>query len=316
MTQKNKNHDRTLLWKRLLTVSVLVNILLVFLAMQSQEPYECSSCSVFSLTATQIVHDATQRAVSLTARPTEIFTAPTLYPTLTSEEEIGIQEAWLDELEIELGYSHPILEKTVDELVESLKAKIDDANETNRSVFPIPDSIIYEYAKTSFDGADYVAIEMPYTFAFFSSKVFIFRIENDIPELIFDSSDMPSFMDRVAIDDYAFSSDIPPSGFIDRNGNDFPDISISFYSGGSHPIRFMKLYEISSDSEFLDLTEDFEDVRLVRFVDLDKDGILEFEGIQEIYTPDGVIDKMSPFVPRWVYWNGESYELFPLFTDE
>ena len=81
----------------------------------------------------------------------------------------------------------------------------------------------------------------------------------------------------------------------------------------------MSVYEIRSNNEFVNLTENL-NATIKRFVDLDNDGIMELEGEQQLWIPEGVLtSRGSPYqqlIPRWFRWNGEAYEALPVIEGE
>lgn len=310
MSSKIKNSYRSLLWKRILAVSVTINLLLLlqFALGSRSEDDEYLGISGFAPTATQLVIQATQRAEIHEA--TEAAFTP--FP-IVEENELG--ETWLSELETELGFSHPVLEAVVDEYVESIIMAIHLANNNYYPMFPIPDSIVRDVVSITFEDIDYIAVETSYKLTVIDQyRTFIFRLENDVYELLFDGSEISSdYSNLQSMNEFKDNS--APRGFADRNGNGFPDISISFIKNGN-PRHFMYLYEIGVDGELHDLMQDF-DIRIQYFVDFEGDGIWEIQGVQEVYVP-GEYTRYSGshYVPRWFFWNGESYEAYPLFDEE
>lgn len=313
MSSKIKNSNRSLLWKRILAVSILINIFLVLVLTLDGRPQEILVYSTVGVegTATVLVAQATQRMLTAT-HVTRV--SPTPFPTQTLVEEIALREKWLSELEAELGFSHSVLEMAVDEYIESITMVIHSANNNYSPPPPIPDSIVKDIESIIFEDVNYVAVVIPHEFSFISSKVFIFRVENDVPELILDSFDI-SWIEVADLYPITYGKDnTAPKGFADRNGNGFPDISISFVKNGN-PRSFMRLYEIRPNGEFYNLIQD-SNIRIQYLVDFENDGIWEIQGFQEFYVPEGSRYHSSHDVPRWLWWNGESYEAFPLFDDD
>ncbi len=53
----------------------------------------------------------------------------------------------------------------------------------------LTDSVLVDIVRAEFEGDEYVAVELHYTFDWPNTKVFIFRVEEGTPKLILDSAD-------------------------------------------------------------------------------------------------------------------------------
>lgn len=270
-----------------------------------------------ALTATAIVARATQMAAGT-------ITTPTPIPTLSSMEAETFRKHWLKNLEDEIGFIHPVLEETVDEITESLNSNLDIINYTGYGFNPLSHNILRDVKKTIFEEREYVAVVLR-TYDF--SRVFIFEVRDNLPILLLDSKDL-HYLPFAVLNPFADQlgelldvENSTPVGFADRNGNSLPDISIHFNNHGSNPTLFMTIFEINSNDELINLTDDL-DARVFDFVDLDGDNIWELQAVQSRYIPEKLRPTLTPYsysvqdIIVWFRWSGEAYERLPLTEDE
>jgi hypothetical protein len=303
MTTKKKNDNPNLLKRNALIISIAFNILLVAMFLLLYVPTLAPpppTPNPFQLTATRLIATATEgemTRIATTAIPSSTFAIP----TLSTEDETVLREQFLNELETELGFLHPDLEGTVDRYIDSMRYEIERHNESGFGATNIPENFIQDMDRTTFENVEYVAVVIPFDNAVAATYGFIFRFENGKPEFLA-RTDVGITLER----------------FDDRNGNGFPDVALKWSSCGSSCTYGMNVYEVRSNGEFVNLTENL-NAMLDDFVDLDGDGILELAGTQQIFIPEGVDQDNSKFydrIPRWFFWNGDEYEPYPVIAGE
>jgi hypothetical protein len=292
MTTKKKNDNPNLLKRNALIISIAFNILLIAMFLLLYVPTLVPQPPMpdpFQMTATQLITTATEGAM------TRIAGTP--FPTLSVEEVSDLRERFLSELETELGFIHPIFEETVDTLIGFITQAILSKNEHGFD-FEMPDNFIYAIERTTVDSTEYVAIALQYNVIDnIRYKGLIFRVDNGSPELL---------AQRDAATIY---------GFEDRNGNGFLDVALGWRTCCTYGID---IYEIRSSAEFVNLTENL-NASISGVVDINADGILELQGTQQRYIPEGAsgtLDFYEDEVPRWFFWNGEEYEPYPVVEGE
>jgi hypothetical protein len=299
MTTKKKNDNPNLLKRNALIISIAFNILLIAMFLLLYVPTLAPSLpptqtpDSFMMTATQLIATASEAA---------IMTQQVITPvaTLSNESETTLRAKFLSELETQLGFLHPTLEEIVGQYIDSIRYEIERHNETGSGATEIPENIIQDIDRTTFENIQYVAVVVPFARTEGATRGFIFRIENNTLEVLAQTD-----------------LNITLHPFEDRNGNGLPDVGFRWESCGSNCTYGMNIYEIRSNGEFVNLTEDL-NAKLHNFVDLDGDGILELEGFQSLFVPDGstISRQHYQWTPRWFFWNGEAYEPFPTFEGE
>jgi hypothetical protein len=292
MTTKKKNDNPNLLKRNALIISIAFNIILAAMFLLLYVPTLVPQPPMpdpFQMTATQLITTATEGAM------TRIAGTP--FPTLSIEEETALREQFLSEVEGELGFSHTIFEETIDTLIGFINQAILSKNEHGFD-FEMPDNFIYAIERTTVDSTEYVAIALQYNVIDnIRYKGLIFRVDNGSPELL---------AQRDAATIY---------GFEDRNGNGFLDVALGWRSCCTYGVD---IYEIRSNVEFVNLTENL-NASISGIVDINADGILELQGTQQRYIPEGAsgtLDFYEDEIPLWFFWNGEEYEPYPVIVGE
>jgi hypothetical protein len=291
MTDKPKNDNRNLLHRNALIVSMGLNVVLIVMLLILYMPTLLVPTQLISVQQT-----ATYISTSLIAQ------TPTFTP-ISIEDEVNLRERYLSEFETGLGFAHPVLEETINGLIQGLKTEVQLINQRGYGDNPIPENIIYSIDRTSFAGTEYIAlVTWHWGDGMISLQGLIFGATIDSVEL-FARTPETTWLE----------------GFEDRNNNGFPDVAFHF-GRDVVPASFgINVYEVRSNSEFVNLTENL-NVMLSEFVDLDSDGIMEIVGFQRYFVPEGAADQYRFYsdgiVPRWFRWNGEAYEALPLIEGE
>lgn len=307
MTTKKKNDSPNLLKRNALIISIAFNILLTAMVLVLYVPTLLPpppTPDAFQLTTTELIRTATEGLMTdIASTPLILTPIFEVMPTLSPEDETVLRERYLNELRTELGFLHPVLEEKVGWYISSIRHEIEYHNETGYGATNIPDKFIQDMDRTTFENVEYVAVIIPFHRGVGATQGFFFRVIGGSAELL-------------AQTDLAVNLE----GFEDRNGNSFLDVAFQWSSCGSHCSYGMDVYEIRSNGEFVNLTENL-NASIIGFVDLEGDDVLELLGTHELFVPEGATwssfnDRYYDGIPRWFFWNGEAYEPFPTFVGE
>ena len=159
MTDKPKNDNRSLLRRKALILSIGLNVVLIVMLLVLYVPSLFPPPPpipelFYQLTATQLVASATGHArTQMAGTP-----SPEPIPTLSAEDEANLRNQYLNELETELGFLHPVLEDAIDSYVNSIRYELDATGVLSTNT---PDSIIEDMDRTTFENVEYAAVVVP-----------------------------------------------------------------------------------------------------------------------------------------------------------
>ncbi len=246
------------------------------------------------LTATYIVGQATeQAAVELTSTANAIFGIPaepgTLIPTYTpmptyTVEELSQQKTvYINKLVAVAGFSHPIF----DEIANNLLVEESLANR-----YLTLDQLEVDTQSVSFVDSKYVILvvhRVGYYFGFV--RVIFFQVINQEPILL---QNPPS----ISSDGYMYVS---LGTFADLNGNGLPDIPVYTSFGGNCCLPEVHILETKPNNQIVDISPQAKDVKPVRLIDLNDDGVTE------IQAQSGSAGMGTVWIIRWFGWDGQAY---------
>jgi hypothetical protein len=241
-----------------------------------------------------------------TATPHRAYIAPTPIPTFTSAELQQLPARWVTSLETALGFSHPILEETINAFIQQSPPEI------------LPDAYFYppEIRRVNYGDDTYVAI-VPMPALYFGndamSQFLLFRITDDVPTLIYEYGYDEST--QYEYDASSMSMDI--NGFGDVNDNGYPDLA-SFVSGlHSCPNRILLLIEIQPNGEVLDITpQRTGEMSFVQARYPDGSDVLALHFIEGFYVPYALEGCLYPRISRYFGWDGTAYQEISATVDE
>lgn len=243
-------------------------------------------------TATAIVEEAT--AITFTPTPTQVP-----IPTLSAEETEALHQRWLNELEGYVGFSHPVFDPIVDQLILSTRSR--HLARWRDSSYPQP-----EIESVDYEGITYLAVIARNSYIELQSRLLLFRMVNGEPELIPDPVTTSPVGYILSFEDWENYL----GGFMDRNGNGYPDLAIFTTTGGSHPTVVDVLLEIRPGGEVVDITPFTSDYGRARafLTDLEDDGVFEYGAWRCLPTPFNPTCPDMYYGPaRYFAWDGNAY---------
>ncbi len=317
MTEKKKNTAHTKFLKRLLMASVVYSVLITVMLVITIEqqprvitPTLSSEVDQFSVQATLLLLQLTVSAEADATATAEAIASFEPISTMSADAQTELREDWLTIIETEVGFSHHVLTQLVEDRIQYVLQEIDHRNESrshSRIRNDLPPDFEITSERLTYEGDNYIVVRLPYYLQSNSHVVLLFRQTDEDIVLMFDSREF----DLSCC--YSWFGD-----FADRNGNDYPDISIHASTNDNYPNSGLALIELRPNREWVNLTDGIS-ARMMRFVDFEKDGILELETLQHPQIPSSIWNKINYrddyWTLRWYQWDGESYVPLPVFGD-
>jgi hypothetical protein len=254
------------------------------------------------MTATAIIVGATETAQAITPFPTR-----TPFPPIPAAELERLRARWLGELETDVGFSHPALEETIDELVESIiYAEYTDYIQD----YHVQSDVI----RTEYDGSTYIAVITHNSFASFRfSSLLLFRITDGVPVLL---PEMIGDGWILFFHNPHFSYNMYAGEFVDFNHNGYPEAIVYINDTGNCSPTGLMVLEITPDGEFVDLASNIPTGYQFHWVDINGDNIFEVEMIDRVFGPYSNVGCNPLFVNRYFAWDGAAYQDISTTLDE